>query len=86
MIDLIAIGMLLSRQFDSTDKALSIYPLSILFYRAFIELEHRLAIKGVLDLGIRSDVRTDHAFHRRRSFESTATLCAVVTISESNPR
>lgn len=80
--------MLLSRRFDLTDinKALSIYLLPTLFYQRFIELEHRLAIKEVLDLRMRSDICTDHAFRRRRSFESTATLCAVVTVSESNPR
>lgn len=85
MIDLITIvrAFTLIRFSGSINKALSPYSY---FYQEFIELEHRLAIKEVLDLGMRSDVRTDHAFRRRRPFESTATLCAVVTVSESNPR
>lgn len=51
---------------------LSAYPSPALFPQTFIELEHRLAIILVLDLGIRS-VRVDHVF-RRRSFEDAATL------------
>lgn len=51
---------------------LSAYPSLALFPQTFIELEHRLAIILVLDLGIRS-VRVDHVF-RRRSFEDAATL------------